>query len=189
MPPQRWRHARRCREACRSALPDRHVHAASAPRRISREVRPATLPLARVSPPSTTWRWKMSRPSTRSRLSGAGTGARSAISIAGMISLIAAKVAPGVASRPRSFRHAHGDLRLHHRLAVALQRDRAAGDEQGALHQIADQRRDESELLHRPRCAHADFPSDRLFACGHARAARLKLRGHALLDQRVVEIA
>src|SRR3974390_2467835 len=69
--------------------------------RIPREVRPLTLPPARTSAPSRTWRWKMSPASTTSRLSTAGTGSRSASSMAGQIACTAASAASAEAPGPR----------------------------------------------------------------------------------------
>ena len=83
-------------------------------------------------------------------------------------------------------RHAHEDLRLGHRLQIALERHRAAGGQQRALQQEADQRSLEPELFHGGGRAETELPAERLLAGGERRAARGKLRGHAFVDQRCV---
>ena len=78
-------------------------------------------------------------------------------------------------------RHAHADFRLGHRSEPALERRRAAGQQQRALHQVADQRACEAELLHGGGRAETHFPAERFLAGGDARAPRGELRSHAFL--------
>ena len=117
------------------------VRAASAPRRMTREVRPSTLPPARVLPP----KHDVALVDVAREHGVEIVRRRRQIEIGKLdrrrISLIAAMHGFGRRAAAEIARHAHADFRLGHRLDLAFERHGAAGQQQRALHQEADQRR------------------------------------------------
>jgi hypothetical protein len=83
-------------------------------------------------------------------------------------------------------RHAYADFRLRDWFGVAFERRRASRQEEGALHQVTDDRRRETHFLHCRRRTQSDFPAKGLLTGGNACTPLRKLRAHAFFYERGV---